>query len=364
MATPRNVQSSCDFLLHSIRSSGLNYKCQETPFSIFLTLRKTLVKTKTPLHQNPIIDFVDQDMKQVKSEVNSCLKEAFNRLKNDYEDVVAECESRYQAVDELNKKNEILSEKLFSEEGLVKALEEKNKTLEETLEEYARDFEKETTRLKNISNKLNNELSETRKNHAADKNEIVATFKKEIKLLKKELGTEIKEKIKIEKKLSELTDLNANETKIVVNDHTIAHHSRDKPTAIKTNLTSSTCNTTNIICSTETNTSSSSSNATNKDSLDYALENIVDGFKEFLENFKDAAGYNRYEKSVKDLAESENNTLIVSISDLTGHNESLKENIAKHYTKVYPNLCATIKKIIKEKVDEEAKGKNFLIKLI
>ena len=187
---------------------------------------------------------------------------------------------------------------------------------------------------------------------------------KEIKLLKKELGTEIKEKKKIEKKMSELTDLNANETNPVVNSEAIAHHSGDEPEAINTNFTSSSCNTTNISCSGETNTSFSSSMATNKEYLHNTLENIAEGFGEFLDNFKDVAGFSKYKKSVEDLAKSENNTLIVSISDIKSHNESLKENIAKHYTKVYPHLCATIKNIVKENVDEKAAEKNLLVKLI
>ena len=42
-----NVQSSCDFILKEVRSSSLNYSVQETPFSLYLTIRKSLVKTKS-----------------------------------------------------------------------------------------------------------------------------------------------------------------------------------------------------------------------------------------------------------------------------------------------------------------------------
>ena len=274
-------------------------------------------------------------------ETNRTLCEENEKMKKEIislENRAKESESQYQSIDELNKENEILSQKLSNEEGLVKALEEKIKTLEETLEEYVEDFKKETTRLKNISNKLNTELSENRKKHTADKSGVVAPFKKEIKLLKKELGAETKEKIKIEKKLSELKDLNANEAKPVKNSNTIADHSSEEPAANNTNLTSSTYNTTNIIGSRETNASFSSSTATNKDYPTNTIEKITEGFEEFIENLKDVAGFIKYKKSVTDLAKSEDNTLIVSISDITGHNESLKENIAKHYTKVYPHL--------------------------
>ena len=38
-----NIQKSYTKILNSVRSSNLNYSCQETPFSIYLTVRKSLV---------------------------------------------------------------------------------------------------------------------------------------------------------------------------------------------------------------------------------------------------------------------------------------------------------------------------------
>ena len=36
-----NIQKSCSEILNSVRNSNLNFSCQETPFSIYLTVRKS-----------------------------------------------------------------------------------------------------------------------------------------------------------------------------------------------------------------------------------------------------------------------------------------------------------------------------------
>ena len=36
-----NIQKSCSEILNSVRNSKLNFSCQETPFSIYLTVRKS-----------------------------------------------------------------------------------------------------------------------------------------------------------------------------------------------------------------------------------------------------------------------------------------------------------------------------------
>ena len=41
-----NIQNYCLLILNTIRASNLNYAVQETPYSIFLTLRKSFTKTK------------------------------------------------------------------------------------------------------------------------------------------------------------------------------------------------------------------------------------------------------------------------------------------------------------------------------
>ena len=77
-----DVQSSCDFLLYSVRNSGLNFTSQETPFSIFLTLRKSFVKSFQPQiksEENKL--FVKNLKAENLEEVNKKLEEALKNLK-------------------------------------------------------------------------------------------------------------------------------------------------------------------------------------------------------------------------------------------------------------------------------------------
>ena len=43
-----NVQTSCDVVLSSVRESSLNFSVQETPFSLYITVRKSFSKQKDP----------------------------------------------------------------------------------------------------------------------------------------------------------------------------------------------------------------------------------------------------------------------------------------------------------------------------
>ena len=44
MAAPKSVQKSCDLVIESVRASSLNYNLQETPYSIYLSIRKSSLK--------------------------------------------------------------------------------------------------------------------------------------------------------------------------------------------------------------------------------------------------------------------------------------------------------------------------------
>ena len=48
-----NIDSSCDSILQKIRKSGLNFSCQETPFSIYVTVRKSWTKQFRSCTQDP-----------------------------------------------------------------------------------------------------------------------------------------------------------------------------------------------------------------------------------------------------------------------------------------------------------------------
>ena len=75
------MANACDIILNSVRSSNLNFACQETPFSIYLTIRKTQVKLLNPSISQPI---ERKDSRSLVDE-NSTLKEKIQRLMKEIE---------------------------------------------------------------------------------------------------------------------------------------------------------------------------------------------------------------------------------------------------------------------------------------
>merc|ERR1712096_410883 len=108
MSPTSSVQSSCDFLLNSVSCSrsGLNYICQETPFSIFVNLRKSFIK---PVNSSTVQvkkehDFVLNTEKKLHEDKES-LQKAFSEVKSDYNDAIAECEYSYKMIEDPQNKN-------------------------------------------------------------------------------------------------------------------------------------------------------------------------------------------------------------------------------------------------------------------
>ena len=79
----------CSSLLQHIRDSGLNFICQETPWSIYLTLRKSLVKSRTTQVSHSVT--VNQEVKEnlsAETELN-LLKVQFQKLSDNYKHLEA-----------------------------------------------------------------------------------------------------------------------------------------------------------------------------------------------------------------------------------------------------------------------------------
>ena len=181
-----DVQSSCDFLLYSVRNSGLNFTSQETPFSIFLTLRKSFVKSFQPQiksEENKL--FVKNLKAENLKEVNKKLEEALKNLKNDYEDAVADSEAKIKTIEELNNKIDILESKLVKTEATDaknKAMEAKAK-LDKTKTE---EINKLNKTLKHEIEELNKQVktcSRDLKNSEKDKRDLAHNLEKKICVL-------------------------------------------------------------------------------------------------------------------------------------------------------------------------------------
>ena len=61
-----NPHATCATILDNLCSSGLTYKLNETPFSVYLTIRKKFTKDHAPTHTNP-----ETKLKNLESKVNN-----------------------------------------------------------------------------------------------------------------------------------------------------------------------------------------------------------------------------------------------------------------------------------------------------
>ena len=132
--TPNLVKQACDIITTTVKSLPLNYNITETPFSIYLTLRKSLVKNIQSL-ENSKLENPEEKIKK--------LEKVINTLNVNLEDAVLECEENAKTICELEEKVEILCTKLEKSEEKhgksdiklkikdtdILTMKEKNKTL-------------------------------------------------------------------------------------------------------------------------------------------------------------------------------------------------------------------------------------------
>ena len=86
----KSISKSCEQILESVRTSSLNYSSRETPFSLYLTIRKSSVKAPNSSHQTSVgvqsvaVTDAENFLKTVIAE-NAQLKEALKQSFNDLE---------------------------------------------------------------------------------------------------------------------------------------------------------------------------------------------------------------------------------------------------------------------------------------
>ena len=99
----QNIETSCDLIMNSVRSSQLNFACQETPFSIYITIRKSQHKKAVGLEQAAGKNLAIA----VLQEENLLLKQTIADLETtltDSDDKVKQAEIKLDAVDTKQRK--------------------------------------------------------------------------------------------------------------------------------------------------------------------------------------------------------------------------------------------------------------------
>jgi hypothetical protein len=99
----KSLQNSCDLVINSLRASSLNYNLQETPFLIYLSIRKsfstvpTLVPEVVVVAQIPTENKSQDILEDLKSNLKSAETANF-ALKHKYEDAVNDSEQSYSKI--------------------------------------------------------------------------------------------------------------------------------------------------------------------------------------------------------------------------------------------------------------------------
>ena len=143
-----NINNSCSEVLDCIRNSNLNYSCQETPYSLYITVRKSW--NKHIQSSNAQLRHVQEDRDR---------KVAGSNSKNqELSDVKADLESTKKVNDELRTKIEtamadIKHHQSESEEKLSRK-DDENKVLKNTLENCKSEKERLKSELKSLQKVL------------------------------------------------------------------------------------------------------------------------------------------------------------------------------------------------------------------
>ena len=181
-ASVLNVKSSCNFVINSVRDSLLNYSIQETPFSLYLTIRKTFSQSSPTSTQSfcPNVVINDREIKEVKILKNKLknLEDSNSILNGDLEEATNDLEISFKRIKELE---DIVEENANKAERLEKV------KVKEGIEKN----EQAVTQLKAEKKILETDLEVSEKNSKKMLKEIKAKDK-DIYDLKKEIKLSLK----------------------------------------------------------------------------------------------------------------------------------------------------------------------------
>ena len=216
-----NLENTCNSLLQNIRTSGLNFNCQETPFSIYVTVRKSFVQPRTNTKSFP--DFkpvvvqehftTDSKLSEVKVEHKN-LKQAYDNVKNDLEDAIDELETKNKVIEDLEIVNANQSNMIEKLEAYIKNLRNDKKVNENENETYSienKTIKKEISEMNDKTKATTKELKSLKKenkNITHDFEKVIGQLELKVKNLldykAAKIAEERKEKVEIKNKSKKL----------------------------------------------------------------------------------------------------------------------------------------------------------------
>ena len=146
MAVVQNVKNSCDKVLTSVRDSSLNFSLQETPFSIYITIRKSFLRCRSDsLDKNPS-NYKEEQTSGKSQELEDLItklksEEKINlALKNNYEEAIEDSAKCYQRIQDLENQVERLRDSVdkarvtaIDKEGEIQKLRTDNEELKASI---------------------------------------------------------------------------------------------------------------------------------------------------------------------------------------------------------------------------------------
>ena len=215
-----------DSILDQIQKSNLNFQLRISPFSANISIKRSPVKDMSgaPLLLPRASPNCSHPASVAETEIlasKTLLETSLKSLKVDYENALLRCEASDRRIIFLENKaaikgepNEALKNNLIEKNVVISDLSIQIKQLSED-KEYLKgrfddlnaeiqDLETSNKKQKEISNKFNKELSDARVKFQKEKTEISKEYRAELKVLRKDLGEETRQKLKVEKKLREL----------------------------------------------------------------------------------------------------------------------------------------------------------------
>ena len=403
------AKKSFDNILEHIQSSNLNFQLQVSPFSATIFLKKSPIKDR---NGNPLLPFKTSPSslpQPFMSEIaglafkNQKLEKDFKILKNNYDTLVEECQGAYTTIDSLHNKlagknvdvktepNYLLEKNHLEFE--IKQLEQRSVDDESIIVNQKveiQNIEQSMKKQKEISEKLKKELSETRARFKKERSSISKQHKSEIKYWRKELGEEIKLKIKVEEKLNKPVKYSEELLIKPAVDPLPMTTSKETSTLLTpvsdTEFTCTLCAQMYVksyLSEKSEPEEKDTCKACNKDgdlvnesymakcrsneasAMNDSIENILRDFEEFLENFSDNKTGLKYERKVIELVEASEHILDVSCSDIRAHNLSLRKSLDNPgvYKTLFPHLCRAVKHFVEQKVGQEAAKQYYLLRL-
>ena len=199
-----NIKTSCDFVIGSVRDSLLNYSIQETPYSLYLTIRKSFARSANLEHCLSNLgpqNFTEIETLKMKLKT---AEEANLMLSKNYEEAVHNCEVCNAKIKDL----ETTVDELKTEAQNVK-LEKCN------LDKVKGEFQKKEKLIEDFKvekNKLESDLEFAEKKWK-ELNKLVKMKDKELHEVKKETARVTENLTKVETEFKNLTAVRNKEKK-------------------------------------------------------------------------------------------------------------------------------------------------------